>query len=727
MKNVEILAPVGSKEMLNVAISSGADAVYLGLENFNARAKADNFNSENIRETIMRCHLFGVRVYITVNTLISDDEINDVLSMVEKAHFANADAFIVQDLGLATLMKQKFPNIVLHASTQMGICNVEGAKVLDKLGFSRVVVARETTLEDIRLIKHQTNLEIESFVQGALCVCYSGSCYLSSILKNKSGNRGECLQLCRLPYKLIESGKIKKQGYLLSTRDISFIDRLEELVDAGVCSLKIEGRLRRPAYLAQAVKSVRNALDKKNIKDEDFALKKVFSRGGFNKGIYLNTKTDGGIINSNVNNHLGVKIGKVLSIEPFKDIFKVQISSTHSLSVGDGLKFMSKRNQTSLGVGSFKCLGKNNYVIFSKTCPDKNCDVYLTVDSKNEEKLISGERKLQINGKITAFAGQNLTVNLTCGNTSVEYIGATLEKAQKQPVSNDEIKNAFSKLGETEFCLSNLIVESDGIFIAKSQLNLARRESIGLLYNKIIDNYENKNIKPFKKTIQKNTQNNHKKCKTNYFIVDCKESLNKINTKGVGIIYAPSIYSVADVESFVNFSQNMIDGKIYLYLPVVANYRDLKLINQILDQLSPSMISVAAGSLYGINFASKGFEVITLSNNNVANKFSRDVLFEHGVVDCVGSIEQNLFGHIEGTLEYVGNPALMTIVMCPFIEHLGSSCSKCVYSKNAQLLMDDGTKLKIRRNKIADCYFELYEDKKITIPQGNGYVIDLRG
>lgn len=225
MKNVEILAPVGSKEMLEVAIASGADAVYLGLENFNARAKADNFSSENIRQSIKRCHLFGIKVYITVNTLISDNEIDDVLSMIEKAYIARADAFIVQDIGLAKFMKERFPNIELHASTQMGVCNAKGAKILEKLGFSRVVVARETTIEDIKQIKSQTNLEIEAFVQGALCVCYSGSCYLSSKLKNKSGNRGECLQLCRLPYKLIESGKIKKQGYLLSTRDISLLDR----------------------------------------------------------------------------------------------------------------------------------------------------------------------------------------------------------------------------------------------------------------------------------------------------------------------------------------------------------------------------------------------------------------------------------------------------------------------------------------------------------------------
>ena len=211
MKKVEILAPVGNYEMLETAIANNADAVYLGLENFNARAKADNFNSDNIRETVKLCHLYGIKVYITVNTLIADTEMDSVIQMIEKAHMANVDAFIIQDIGLVSMLKQKYPNIELHASTQMGVCNEYGAKVLEKLGFSRVVVARETTLEDIRRIKKETNLEIEAFIQGALCVCYSGSCYISSVLKNKSGNRGECLQLCRLPYKLLENGIIKKK------------------------------------------------------------------------------------------------------------------------------------------------------------------------------------------------------------------------------------------------------------------------------------------------------------------------------------------------------------------------------------------------------------------------------------------------------------------------------------------------------------------------------------
>ena len=196
--NLELLAPVGSMDNLKVAVSSGADAVYLGMQNFNARDKADNFTAENIKEVVDYCHLHNVKVYLTVNTIIKDNEINMLVDTIKSAVEANVDAYIVQDLGVATLLKNTFVNINLHASTQMGVHNLKGAKLIEEFGFSRVVLSRETTLEDIKQIAQNTKLEIEYFVQGALCVAFSGNCYLSSILHGQSGNRGKCLQLCRL-------------------------------------------------------------------------------------------------------------------------------------------------------------------------------------------------------------------------------------------------------------------------------------------------------------------------------------------------------------------------------------------------------------------------------------------------------------------------------------------------------------------------------------------------
>ena len=209
---VELLAPCGDKNTFLVALNSGADAIYLGAKDFNARKKANNFTNQEIRECVKQAHLFGVKVYLTLNILIKNDEFDKVEKIVDEALDANIDAFIIQDLGLAYYLKNRYKNIVLHASTQMGVCNVEGAKLIEKMGFSRVVLSREVKLEDIIRIKKETKLEIEYFVQGALCVSFSGNCYLSSVTKNQSGNRGECLQLCRLPYNVAG-----KDGYFMST------------------------------------------------------------------------------------------------------------------------------------------------------------------------------------------------------------------------------------------------------------------------------------------------------------------------------------------------------------------------------------------------------------------------------------------------------------------------------------------------------------------------------
>ena len=260
MKRAEILAPAGNLESFYSAINNGADAVYLGLDDFNARGNIENFNLENIEDVIKHAHLFGVKVYLTLNILFDDSEIANILNIVSKLLKFSVDAFIVQDLGLAYCIKKKFPNAVLHASTQMGICNLEGAKFVQSFGFSRVVLARETSLQEIKRIHQNCDIEIEYFVQGALCVSYSGNCYISSLSSGASGNRGKCKQFCRLPYTLT-SGKEKREGYFLSAKDFCMLDRLQELAEAGVISFKIEGRARRAGYVGEAVAVYREALD----------------------------------------------------------------------------------------------------------------------------------------------------------------------------------------------------------------------------------------------------------------------------------------------------------------------------------------------------------------------------------------------------------------------------------------------------------------------------------
>ena len=274
----EILAPAGSMESLVAGVRSGANAVYLGGKMFNARRNAGNFDNDELKTTVEYCHRRGVKVYLTLNIVVSDEEFKGAYDTVKYALSVGVDAFIVQDIGLAKMIKEHFPQAKLHGSTQMSIMTPAGVKYAESLGFSRVVLAREMSLEEIREIRESTDLELELFVHGALCMCVSGQCYLSSMLGSRSGNRGLCAQPCRLPF----TAKGDKKECALSLKDLSIIEHLEEL--DGITSLKIEGRMKRPEYVSAAVTAVKKAMNGIYTGTDSFNLRSVFSRSGFTDG-----------------------------------------------------------------------------------------------------------------------------------------------------------------------------------------------------------------------------------------------------------------------------------------------------------------------------------------------------------------------------------------------------------------------------------------------------------
>ncbi len=277
----EILAPAGSYDSVVAAVRSGADAVYMGMHHFNARIKADNFGEDEITEAIRYCHSHGVKVHITMNTVIFDSEIPEALEQIKALCSLGIDAVIVQDLGLAFLMKSCAPDLPLHASTQMSVQTAAGVNLLDTMGYSRVVLPREMSAQEIRSIKDKTSIETEAFVHGALCMCVSGQCYMSSMLGTRSGNRGLCAQPCRLPFSA-QGGT----GYDLSLKDLSLVEKLEEITNIGVDSLKIEGRMKRPEYVSTAVAAVRSGLSGDLDTDTLTKLRSVFSRSGFTDGYF---------------------------------------------------------------------------------------------------------------------------------------------------------------------------------------------------------------------------------------------------------------------------------------------------------------------------------------------------------------------------------------------------------------------------------------------------------
>ena len=344
MKDVELLAPVGSFESLKAAVQNGADAVYLGGKDFSARASANNFDREELKEAVKYAHVRGVRVFVTTNTLIKQNELEDFIDYVKFLYDINIDALILQDIGAAMTIKKLLPDFELHASTQMVAHSLEDVKYLESVGFDRVVLARELNVDEIKNICDNTNVDIEVFVHGALCVCYSGQCLMSSMIGNRSGNRGRCAQPCRQRYTMIDiytGEEISSDGdYLLSTRDLNAIEEINQVIDAGVYSLKIEGRMKKPEYVATVVGNYRQAMDeylrtkKVNVSHDIMAdLYTIFNRK-FTKGLLLG-EVGKDVMNSQVPNNQGLYIGRVVDYN--KKAKRLKIALEENLKKGDGI------------------------------------------------------------------------------------------------------------------------------------------------------------------------------------------------------------------------------------------------------------------------------------------------------------------------------------------------------------------------------------------------------
>ena len=343
---MEILAPAGNKQNLIQAVSSGANAVYLGLKTFSARSSADNFSIEELKYIVAYAKTFGVKVYVTVNTLIKNDELSDFFNQIKVAYELGVDAFILQDIFLGKYLKSVLPEITLHLSTQAGVSNVYGAQMAKEYGFSRVILARETTLDDIKEISKI--IETEVFVQGALCTSMSGHCYFSSFVGGNSGNRGACKQPCRKLYSYINNGETVKKGFCLSLSDLCVGEKLSILKDLGVKSIKIEGRMRSEEYVAVSVQYYKSILNRKSRPDLFKALKSVYNRGDYTEGLCFGQKN---YISDKIQSHKGLKVGVVGKIIGDKLYFK----DYYNYEIGDSFKIVRNGRE----IGSATCLSEN--------------------------------------------------------------------------------------------------------------------------------------------------------------------------------------------------------------------------------------------------------------------------------------------------------------------------------------------------------------------------------
>ena len=517
MRDVELLAPVGSFEALKAAVQNGANAVYLGGKDFGARASANNFDRDELKEAVKYAHIRGVQVFVTTNTLRKENEIEDFLEYAKFLYDIDVDAIILQDIGMARLIKRELPDFELHASTQMVAHSLEDVKYLESVGFDRVVLAREVTVEEIKYICDNCKADIEVFVHGALCVCYSGQCLMSSMIGNRSGNRGRCAQPCRQRYELIDvyTGEVVNSNgdYLLSPRDLNAIEEIDKVIDAGVHSLKIEGRMKRPEYVATVIDGYRKTIDeylatnKLNVSDETINdLYTIFNRK-FTKGLLLGD-VGKDMMNSQLPNNQGLYVGTVVDYNKKAKRLKIKLANT--LKKGDGINLGGGTIGRIIKNGNIETIGYKGETIELDFVGEarKGQIVFKTSDSELMDRVqatFTQDKEFVkniIDAKITIKLGQKPILTLIDRNKNQATIEGDkiVEEAMKVALSKEKVETQLRKLGNTPYELDLLEIElDDNVSLPISLLNQMRRDCIELLNKERISiknrKYKNKTIK----------------------------------------------------------------------------------------------------------------------------------------------------------------------------------------------------------------------------------------
>lgn len=505
MAQVEVLAPAGSMESFRAAVNAGADAVYAGGNMFGARAYAGNFDGEQLKEALDIAHIHGRKLYLTVNTLLKNNELKEQLyDFLAPAYENGLDAVIVQDLGVFRFVKEQFPKLDIHASTQMTTNGAYGARLLEQMGASRVVTSRELSLAEIRHIYEQTDIEIESFVHGALCYCYSGQCLLSSVIGGRSGNRGRCAQPCRLAYTAFDEDKHmlgRKDKHLLSPKDICTLEILPDIIDAGVYSLKIEGRMKNPEYTAGVVSIYRKYVDlyekagrqRYRVEEQDIRdLMDLYNRGNFSRGYYM-MQNGPEMMCMDRANHQGVEAIRVTECKKGK----MTVSAVNNLYPQDVVEVSPDFTWTN---GTARRKGEKFSVnVPSNLHVDKNAVFYRIKNNalinRIQENFIKKNAKRNVKIYGTFALGQPCRVGICCDGVSCEIKGNITEAAKNSPVTSDQITKQLSKMGNTEFCVryADIAVE-DNLFVPVQELNELRRSLVAELTKKLVVRRETEDV-----------------------------------------------------------------------------------------------------------------------------------------------------------------------------------------------------------------------------------------
>lgn len=657
VKKVELLSPAGNFECLVSAVQNGADAVYFGADKFNARVNGTNFSKEELKQAIEYAKLRNVKTNLTLNTLIKNDELHEAIELLKYAYECGIDAIIVQDLGLAKFAIKNFKDIEIHASTQMTAHNVEGVEKLKGLGFNRVVLSRELSLNEIKQIYEKTKMDLEVFIHGALCISYSGQCLMSSIIGQRSGNRGKCAGTCRLPYELVNkyNNKTIDKGYLLSSKDVCTLDIIPELIESGAMSFKIEGRMKTPEYVGIVTSIYRKYIDlalrgNEYIVDEEDRKKlmQVFNRGGFSTG-YLKGKLGKDMMYTKRPNHMGIELGKVISYSPNRGYIKIKL--TEDIDLGDTIRIRENSCKIS------ELMKNDNNIKTAKTDEtvtigrikgkiNKGDIVYKTVSSKleNEINYITSKEniKRKVFCKVDIEEGKPLKLGMLDIKTKLTSFetGSIVQEAQKHPIDEQRIRDQISKTGGTIFEVDSMKINiSKNAYISIKEINELRRKTLEDLEKTIKSKICRESINVNLENIEIKEKENAK-TKVSLLLNLIKENYNYNNLRQIDKIYLPisEIIFCRNKEKIEEIT-NVADT--YIYMPNIIRNEHENIIYSEIDKLV---------NKYKI----KGFVISNISQIEPLKKYN---------LEMIGNYTLNVFNN--QTAKELENLNLTTITISP--------------------------------------------------------------
>ncbi len=773
MKIPELLSPVGDLECLKAAVQNGANAVYLGASNFNARARATNFDNENLKEAILYAKLRNVKVNLTLNILLKENELEDAVNLAIFAYNCGVDAIIVQDLGLAKILHENYPEIVLHASTQMTVHNLDGVKQLEGLGFKRVVLSRELSFDEIDYIRKNTDIELEVFIHGALCISYSGQCLFSSMVGNRSGNRGMCAQPCRLPYELYSNKNLLDKGYLLSPRDQNAIDFLPSLIKSGIDCFKIEGRLKTPEYVATVTRIYRKYIDlildnielsndrlleiihnelkiknvETNLSDEEELLQ-VFNRGNFSQGHFSNEPNQN-LIYSKKSNNMGLFIGKIQNFNPQKGHITLKLENT--ISIGDRISINDENytiSELMIKNQNFPTVEANKIVTIGRMKGNLSNGMSIfkinskKLNDKSSSSFQNGKEQLNIplNASIKIFINKPIELTITGLEGFYKNISISVksdifpEVAKNLPITKEKIIAQLSKTGNTQFCFKNINIElEENSFITKiSILNELRRNAFSLLEKKIEEIYTYSVPTNFKLQNENaaKLQNTHADISLMLNILNNK--FNYLDLNNIDNVYIP--YKYFYLPSYEHIIQNLCNKfKVFVFIPTII--KD-KYINKLKETLEKAMNYKISGFVIShqsqIDLVKKyNLPIIGNFTLNIYNNETVNQLRSIGVSKIMPSVELDKIellnflqtNNLDAELLVYGKTPIMTNNYC----YLGKS-NKCypeckqICLENSKFFLKDRLGFEFRILPDNSCTITTIYNSKITSINYNEFI-----